>query len=214
MTIVKNAKKRGRPPAFDRNSALERAMTAFWMHGYDHASMPVLTTAMGISAQSLYATFESKEKLYREAIDLYRTTIGGFAARALEEEADAIDALERVLLDAADTFARTAGAPGCMITTAPAGVEDEPMTVFGRALRAESIAAVAKRIKKGQREGHVRLDADSTTWASFISGIVQGMSVQARDGATRASLRRMARLAIDSLQQLRPGSQGIPEHAE
>ena len=178
-------------------------MVVFWTRGYDGASMPMLTEAMGISAQSLYAAFGSKDVLYREAVDLYRTTIGGFAARALDEEADAVDALGRLLRDAADIFARTAGAPGCMITMAPGGVKDTPLTMFGRELRAESVARVAARIERGRREGQVRSDADSAAWARLIGSIVQGMSIQARDGAPAEALRSTAVLAADALHTLR-----------
>jgi AcrR family transcriptional regulator len=179
-------------------------MVVFWAHGYDNASMPMLTEAMGISAQSLYAAFDSKEVLYREAIDLYRMTIGGFAARALDEEADALDAVARLLRDAAETFACTAGAPGCMITTAPDGVENKPLTMFGRELRAESVARVAERIERGRCEGQVRSDADSAAWARLVGSVVQGMSVQARDGASVEALRSTAVLAAEALRALRP----------
>jgi AcrR family transcriptional regulator len=204
MIIVENKSRRGRPLAFDRHLALERAMRVFWAHGYEAASMPMLTVAMGISAQSLYAAFGSKEALYREAIRLYRETIGGFAARALDEETNALDAVQRLVADAAVTFAQTAGAPGCMITTAPSGAENEPLTVFGRELRAESIARVAERIERGRRDGQVRSDVDSGAWARLIGTIVQGMSVQARDGASADSLRATAAVAAEALEVLRP----------
>lgn len=179
-------------------------MRVFWAHGYEAASMPMLTVAMGISAQSLYAAFGSKEALYREAIRLYRATIGGFAARALDEETNALDAVQRLVADAAVTFARTAGAPGCMITTAPSGVENQPLIVFGRELRAESVARVAERIERGRRDGQVRSDANSEAWARLIGSIVQGMSVQARDGASADSLRATATVAAEALEVLRP----------
>ncbi len=180
-------------------------MRLFWAHGFDGTSMPMLTDAMGISAQSLYAAFGSKEALYRETIGLYRETIGGFGARALAEEVDAADALARLIHEAAEVFRGTQGSPGCMITTAPDGIEDSPLSRFGRELRAASIAAVAERIERGRREGQIRSDVDSAAWAHLIGAIIQGMSVQARDGAPVEALRSMASLATDALRLLRAG---------
>lgn len=48
---------RGRPRAFDRTAALERAIDVFWEKGFEGASMADLTAAMGIGTTSLYAAF-------------------------------------------------------------------------------------------------------------------------------------------------------------
>jgi AcrR family transcriptional regulator len=76
---------RGRPRGFDRDAALRKAMETFWKYGYDGASMTRLTTAMGIASPSLYACFGSKEALFRQAVELYGSTVGAAAQRALEE---------------------------------------------------------------------------------------------------------------------------------
>lgn len=206
MTDVKNEKSRGRPRAFDRQQALERAMTTFWAHGYDATSLPMLTDAMGISAQSLYAAFGSKEALYREAIALYQATAGSFATRALAEEADVVTAMARLLHDAAEVFASAAGSHGCMITTAPDDMEETPLTLLGRSLRAEGVTRLAERIEQAKTAGQIRTDTDSAVLARLIAGIVQGMSVQARDGATVDQLRATATLAADMVATLRPGA--------
>ena len=61
----------GRPRAFDVDEALDRALEVFWRKGYEGASLPDLTEAMGINRPSLYAAFGNKEALFRKAIDRY-----------------------------------------------------------------------------------------------------------------------------------------------
>jgi len=197
-------KARGRPRAFDQQQALERAMEVFWAAGYEAASIALLGEAMGISAQSLYAAFESKEQLYRRAIDHYQRTVGGFVVRALNEESDAIDAIGRLLRDAATTFSRTAATPGCMITTAPGGPSEAPLAVLGRELRAGSVQLVSDRLARGMRDGQVRADADCAMWARYVASVVQGLSVQARDGVPVDALLATAAIAAHSLKRIRP----------
>jgi AcrR family transcriptional regulator len=203
MTTVINTKPRGRPRNFDRQVALERAMEVFWASGYEGTSIPMLTSAMEISAQSLYAAFYSKDALYREAIERYRNTIGGFGARAMDEERDAIEAVTRLLREAAIVFSTHAATPGCMITTAPGGTEENPMTFLGRQLRAESVKKVRARLERGVQEGQVRSDTDCAAWARYIASVVQGLSVQARDAVPADALLSTAEIAGKALATLR-----------
>ena len=178
-------------------------MEVFWATGFGGASIPLLTAAMRISAQSLYAAFGSKDALYREAIARYRETIGGFADRALDENVEVLDAIAKLLREAAALFSRAADTPGCMITTAPAGVPDDPLTLFGRQLRAEGVRKLTQRLERGVRDGQVRHETDCASWARYLSSVVQGMSVQARDGASTEALLSTAEITIQSLQNLR-----------
>jgi AcrR family transcriptional regulator len=203
MTIVINNRSRGRPRAFDRDQALQRAMETFWANGYDATSIPMLTEAMGISAQSLYAAFGSKDALYREAIALYQSTVGGFGTRAMAEEEDALAAMARLFRDAASAFTSSPTHPGCMITTAPAGRDDDLLTIFGRQLRAEAMRQVKTRLERGVRDGDLRADTDCEAWARYVAGIVQGLSTQARDGETLEGLLTITEIAARSLEELR-----------
>lgn len=198
MIDMKNKARRGRPRAFDRDAALAQAMQVFRATGYAATSIPMLVDAMGISAQSLYAAFVSKEALYREALALYGRTVGDFATRALAEEDDVFAAVARMLRDAATVFSQTADAPGCMVTMAPADTTDDPLVVLGRQVRAEGVERVATRLAKGVADGQLPADFPCDDWAHYLGSVVQGMSVQARDGASEAALRVIADIAAAS----------------
>ena len=75
----------GRTRQFDEEEALDRAMEVFWTRGYEGATLPELTAAMGINRPSLYAAFGNKEQLFRKALDRYRAGPVAFVAEALKE---------------------------------------------------------------------------------------------------------------------------------
>lgn len=58
---------------FEREDVLEKAMQAFWQHGYDGTSMKDLIACMGLNPGSIYASFGDKKSLFCEALGLYET---------------------------------------------------------------------------------------------------------------------------------------------
>jgi len=210
VTVVENspapARRRGRPPAFDRNQVLARAAQTFWRLGYEGASIADLTEAMGITAQSLYAAFGSKADLYKEALMHYRQTVGAFTARALAEEPNAADAFVRLLRESAREFCRAGRPHGCMISTATLACasENQPVADHVAGLRAGTLAAFRDRIERGIAEGHFRPDTDSAALARYLGAIIQGMSVQARDGAGEEELMSLAAIACAEVGRHRP----------
>jgi hypothetical protein len=68
-----------------------------------------------------------------------------------------------------------------------------------RWLRAELLRAFKARLSAGQKHGEFRADADIKALSRFSAAIMQGMAVQARDGASETELRSIARLAVSEL---------------
>ncbi|WP_375546716.1 TetR/AcrR family transcriptional regulator [Streptomyces gossypii] len=189
---------RGRPRSFDRGAALARAMETFWEHGYESTSMTALTSAMGINSPSLYAAFGSKEQLFREAVALYDATEGASVNRALTEEPTAHAAVATVLRENARAYT-TAGRPsGCMIVLAATNCS-EPNAAAQEYLaewRRSGIEDLTRRLDQGVRDGELPAGTDASAVAHFYTAVLQGMSVQARDGASRADLERVADQAM------------------
>src|SRR5262245_46430670 len=73
---------RGRPREFDPEKALDAALEVFWSKGYEGASLPDLTEAMGINRPSLYAAFGNKEELFRTVISRYVEGPASFVRQA------------------------------------------------------------------------------------------------------------------------------------
>jgi AcrR family transcriptional regulator len=181
---------RGRPRSFDRDTALRRAMEVFWAKGYDGASLSDLTAAMSINSPSLYAAFGSKESLFREAVALYGETEGTEIWTAIPEAPTAREAFERFLCASAESFTRPGKPAGCLVVLGALNANDANADVC-RALRdqrAGNVATLRDRLKHAVRQGELPTSLDCLAVATFYATVQQGMSIQARDGASRKTL--------------------------
>jgi AcrR family transcriptional regulator len=198
---------RGRPRSFERTAALRRAMEVFWAKGYDGASLAELTAAMGINAPSLYAAFGSKEALFREAVALYDATEGVEIWMALPETPTAREAIERFLHASALSFTRADRPNGCLIVLGALLASDGNANVCRdlRQQRAGNVTALRERLERAVAEGELPKDFDCEAAATFYATVQQGMSIQARDGASRDALLAVAACAMAAWDGLTSG---------
>lgn len=189
---------RGRPRGFDRAAALQAAMQVFWLRGYEATSMADLTKAMGINAPSLYAAFKCKEALFEEALEFYEASEGALPQRLLREGRTAKEGFAAMLRFYAGYYVNTDHPPGCMAVLS--AIVGAPESKSVRALMTKSRRAAMElltdRIRRGQAEGDVPATADAAAVATFYTTLVQGMSIQARDGATKKQLLASVEMAL------------------
>jgi TetR/AcrR family transcriptional regulator, copper-responsive repressor len=196
MDGVNDEKPRGRPRSFDRDKALERAMQMFWRQGYEATSVSDLTRAMGINPPSLYAAFGDKERLYLEALELYRKRRLELVAGWFREEPTAKAAVRRLLTEAARELVRSEAPRGSMLVLSATQCSAASLQPVLAERRASGPAILKARINRGVREGELPRGCDSEALADFYSAVLQGMSLQARDGATRKRLLATAEAAM------------------
>lgn len=181
----------GRPRSFDREQALQRAMEVFWALGYEGATLEDLQIAMGgITAPSFYAAFGSKEKLFLEAVELYRRTVGIVPMDALMAPATARASIEAMLCAAVDCFCRRNKPHGCLIVLGTMNCSHASSRVQKHllTLRRERGKQIKRRLERGVAEGDLPADADVPALASFYTTALLGLSMHARDGASRKAL--------------------------
>jgi AcrR family transcriptional regulator len=195
---IKSSKRRGRPREFDQEKALDRALELFWRQGYEGTSIADLTAAMGITPPSLYAAFGSKEQLYYEVLQRYRASVGRCLATALEAEPTAYSAVERFLYESARIFGARENPSGCLISSGilSCAPENKKVAETVASMRAEAIQAIRRRLQAAVKSGELPRPTDLTQLARFYGAVVQGMSVQARDGANAKTLRAIAETAL------------------
>lgn len=183
--------KGGRPRTFDRDLAVGTAMHLFRRHGYEGVSLAMLTEAIGVAPPSIYAAFGSKAGLYREALDRYAK----LASLSLVDGDDVDLTLNHALIQMFDrAILSVAGEPdecGCMISTGLLGCHPDH-------------DGLAKELRDRRSLLAGRLADDLGRWlspdrcegvAAFLCAVLQGMAVQARDGATLENLRTIASTA-------------------
>jgi AcrR family transcriptional regulator len=173
-------------------------MQIFWALGYDATSMADLRAGLGVTQASLYAAFESKEQLFREAVDLYRRTTGFSTTRALATEASAREAIHAMLQAAVDAFSAPGAPGGCLLILGATNcaVENKAIQDHLLSIRRQISQSILERLKLGQREGDVPKAAPIVALAAYYSTVLHGLALQSRDGASRKALTQVVELTM------------------
>lgn len=171
------------------------AMRLFWRHGYEGVSVNDLTAAMGIAAPSLYAAFGNKADLYRAALARYEQISSLDHAPDLARATTLDQAVRHVLTAAVDAVTGRDRERGCMVSD-------------GLVSCAEANSAVAAHLVSRRRAVRRQLAKEFERWvdkgkaqslARYVAALLQGLSIQARDGASSAELRSIVDIACARL---------------
>jgi AcrR family transcriptional regulator len=169
----------------------------FWAQGYEGTSMSDLTSAMRMSAPSIYAAFGNKESLFFKALECYRAGPGSYLDTALTEPT-AERVARRFLHSAIDTVSGDDTPHGCLGVHAALAVSPRSTAVKRQVESYQDPGAtrLAQRLEQAVEDGDLTPLANATALAHFLIAVVQGIAVQAATGASRDRLRLIADQAM------------------
>ena len=187
-----------RPREFDESAAVERAMQAFWAHGYEGTSTQELCAATGLGRSSVYNTFTSKKVLFRRSLEHYTTRELGRRKAILEGPGTAAERLAAVLDTAVEAGPE---GRGCLVvnTLAELGLPDDEVGAALRRDTEQNLAMFAECVREGVLDGSLRDGLAPADVAEFLLSTISGIRVMGRRGSRRQAMHHVADLALAAI---------------
>lgn len=152
---------------------------------------------MGITRPSLYAAFGNKEALFRKALDLYQSEKLDYVERALAQPS-ARQVAQKLFQGAVDSYCNPDEPHGCLGVITVASCGEEAQAVRQEVLNRGSVIRdeLITRLGRAKAEGDLPAHMHPSGAADLLIALLQGLSIQARGGATRQQLERLATTAM------------------
>lgn len=190
-----------RTKEFDEDRALAAAMDAFWRHGYEGTSLPMLLKAMRIGRQSLYDTFGDKRTLFLAAIDRYCAMLARELLGVLAPADAALAAIRACLENVVAFHASFADRRACFMTntTMEVAPHDKAVARKVEAFMGAMESAFARALANALGRGEIEPAKNTRALARHLVAVVNGIAVAAKSGAPRAALDDIAAVALEAL---------------
>tara|TARA_R110002012_G_scaffold221314_1_gene392854 strand:- start:72 stop:683 length:612 start_codon:yes stop_codon:yes gene_type:complete len=187
---------------FDREKALDNAVSLFWERGYGGASMKQIEQALDMRPGSLYATFGSKDGLFREALDVYAGRMARSMAEALDDAPTTMDGIFRYLRSVAmQITAPDSPARACLVVKTlleVTGDQPELRTLVNQRLQAVE-DHLADLLAQANARGELAPDVDSRRLARLVQSQIMGLRSLAQRDIDSDSIKALTEDIITAL---------------
>ena len=170
---------------FDIDHALDQALNAFWLKGYEATSMTDLMAAMGLSKSSFYECFGSKREALLAALSRYSEREMTETRRHFSADGSVAVLLAEWVRHSIDPAAcRPSQRCGCLVVNiavelAPHDREIEDAVRHHHDMLA---AFLAETIQRGNTEGSIPSGFEPAHSADMLLNLVAGIQVLAKGG--------------------------------
>lgn len=191
-------RRRGRPKCFDEQEALQKAMLLFWKYGYEATSMSDLTKALNLTAPSIYSAFGDKSQLFHACLDYYLKHEACPLDLIFQQAETAKVAIELYLYENLKKLLQQNKPSGCMLVTATMNCSQEHQPLQHDLLlkRQQVKDKIYQRLQQGIRDQDLRPDANIQAMTDYYATVIQGLTMQARDGVSIEQLEEVVTLSL------------------
>ena len=188
-----------RPPEFEREVVLDRAMRAFWSRGYEATSIQHLVERTGIQRGSLYGAFGDKRALFLAAIDHYDRVMTAKLLATLDAPGSGLGAIRRFFRLKVDAAQARSRPRGCLVTNSATELASRDRRTASRigATLGRIEAAFHRAVIRGQQAGEIDPERDARALARFLTSSTQGLSVMAKASPERAPLEDIVKVTLE-----------------
>ena len=184
--------------AFEPQRVLEKAMHAFWEHGYEGLSIEELVQSTGIGRGSLYGTFEDKHSLYLAALNQYTAAFRAQTSTLLEQEGTLHAVLQRLFQTQVDILLSDPARRGCFLVNAclEMALHDPEVNTIVQSALQEFAEGLYRLLIKAQVAGELSWRDDPHQLAHFLVGALVSIRVLARSQQDRRVLEDVVKTAV------------------
>jgi len=187
---------------FDIDHALDQALNAFWLKGYEATSMTDLMAAMGLSKSSFYECFGSKREALLAALSRYSEREMAETRRHFSAAAPVAVLLAEWVRHSIDPAAcRPSQRCGCLIVNiavelAPHDREIEDAVRHHLDLLT---AFLAETIQRGNADGSIPSGFEPAHSADMLLNLIAGIQVLAKGGVETHRLAAIIDVQLECL---------------
>lgn len=175
-------------------------MRVFWEKGYEGATLADLTAAMGINRSSLYTIFGDKEALFGKAIERYTEGPAAYVRKAVEEPT-ARAVVEALLKGSATMMSNPQNPRGCLSVQGAlacgSGAQGARLSMVD--WRKQGEAVLEARFRRAKEASEIPQSVDPGNLARYVATLVNGLGVQAANGASKEEMNSVVALALTAL---------------
>lgn len=183
---------------FDEERAVDAAVDCFWSRGYEATSVRDLSDAMGIAGASLYNAYGDKRTLFVRALERYANRSMRERVARLEAAHPPKRAIAAFLAEIVDRSVADRDGKGCLLVNSALDVapHDKAIGTAVAGYLGEIRAFFRRSIARAQATGAIARTIDGEAVSGHLLGVLMGMRVLARTGASRKLLQSVANPAL------------------
>lgn len=175
---------------YNREEIIKKATNLYWEKGFQGTSMRNLQDVIDMRPGSIYATFGSKEGLYKEALQYYSNSGRLLLETFYQKTHSPLGALKMFLKNALITNADSAPSNMCMLskTVSELTEENNELLLLAKHLLKDIESRFADMLVKAQECGELDKEKDTAALACFIQVQFMGLRTYGRVNEDKANM--------------------------